>query len=91
MDVGQRPKGCASISPKLLAVSVLEPFGSPCLVQKNVLQYASTSLGLIDHVVVCGEKRYEDDRLDTLLNPTLIAEVLSDTTERFNMVNINIT
>ena len=37
-------------------------------------------------IIVCGEQRCEDDRLDTLLNPTLIAEVLSDTTERFNMV-----
>ena len=35
-----------------------------------------------DLVVVCGEQRFEDDQLDTLLNPTLIVEVLSETTER---------
>ncbi len=34
-----------------------------------------------DIVVVCGEPQFEDDELDTLLNPTLIIEVLSPTTE----------
>ena len=39
-----------------------------------------------DLVVVCGEQRFEDDQLDTLLNPTLIVEVLSETTERYDRV-----
>lgn len=34
-----------------------------------------------DVVVVCGEPQFEDAELDTLLNPTLLIEVLSDTTE----------
>ncbi len=34
-----------------------------------------------DVVVACGEPRYEDAELDTLLNPTLIVEVLSPSTE----------
>lgn len=34
-----------------------------------------------DVVAVSGEPRFEDDEFDTLLNPTLIAEVLSDSTE----------
>lgn len=34
-----------------------------------------------DVVVVLGEPRFEDAELDTLLNPTLIAEVLSPSTE----------
>lgn len=34
-----------------------------------------------DIVVVCGEPRFEDDELDTLLNPTLIIEILSPSTE----------
>jgi len=33
-----------------------------------------------DIVVVCGEPQFEDAELDTLLNPTLIVEVLSDST-----------
>lgn len=39
-----------------------------------------------DLVVVCGEQRFEDDLLDTLLNPTLIVEVLSEATERYDRV-----
>jgi Uma2 family endonuclease len=34
-----------------------------------------------DVVIVCGDPRFEDAELDTLLNPTLIVEVLSETTE----------
>jgi Uma2 family endonuclease len=37
-----------------------------------------------DVVVVCGEPEFEDDYLDTLLNPTLIVEVLSESTERYD-------
>ena len=34
-----------------------------------------------DVVVACGEPRFEDGEVDTLLNPTLIVEVLSPSTE----------
>ena len=34
-----------------------------------------------DIVVVCGERRFADERRDVLLNPTAIMEVLSPTTE----------
>ena len=34
-----------------------------------------------DILIVCGEPRFADDQKDTLLNPTLIAEVLSSSTE----------
>jgi Uma2 family endonuclease len=34
-----------------------------------------------DVVVVCGEPQFEDEVVDTLLNPTLIVEVLSPSTE----------
>lgn len=33
-----------------------------------------------DVVAVCGEAEFEDDELDTLLNPILVIEVLSDST-----------
>lgn len=39
-----------------------------------------------DLLVVCGEQLFEDDQLDTLLNPTLLIEVLSDSTERYDRV-----
>jgi Uma2 family endonuclease len=37
-----------------------------------------------DVVVVCGEPRFHDEEADTLLNPTLIIEVLSKSTSRFD-------
>ena len=37
-----------------------------------------------DVVVVCGEPRAEDDTFDTLLNPVVIAEVLSPSTEGYD-------
>ena len=37
-----------------------------------------------DVVVVCGEPRFDDSELDTLLNPTLIVEVLSKSTEDYD-------
>ena len=37
-----------------------------------------------DVVVVCGEPRAEDDTFDTLLNPTLIVEILSPSTETYD-------
>jgi len=37
-----------------------------------------------DLVVVCGEPEFQDDTFDTLLNPILIIEVLSDTTETYD-------
>lgn len=37
-----------------------------------------------DVFVVCGERRFLDERRDTLLNPTLIVEVLSPSTEAYD-------
>src|SRR5438045_3397062 len=54
--------------------------GRPCTVTQSDLRVAISSDGLYtypDLVVVCGERRYIDNTLDTLLNPTLIIEVLS--------------
>ena len=34
-----------------------------------------------DVIVVCGEPAFEDEHVDTLLNPTLLIEVLSESTE----------
>lgn len=37
-----------------------------------------------DVIVVCGEPNFEDEYIDTLLNPTLIVEVLSESTESYD-------
>jgi len=37
-----------------------------------------------DVLVVCGKEEYLDDRFDTLLNPTILFEVLSPSTENYD-------
>ena len=37
-----------------------------------------------DVLIVCGDRRYHDEHRDVLLNPTVIVEVLSPTTEAFD-------
>ncbi len=37
-----------------------------------------------DLVVVCGERKYLDEHQDVLVNPTVIIEVLSNSTEKFD-------
>lgn len=59
----------------------------PCrvLVSDQRVLVSETSLYTYpDVVVVCGQPQFLDDRRDTLLNPTLLAEVLSPSTERYD-------
>jgi len=35
-------------------------------------------------MVVCGERKFADEKMDTLLNPDVIIEVLSDSTESYD-------
>jgi Uma2 family endonuclease len=37
-----------------------------------------------DLMALCGEPLFDDDQRDTLLNPRVIVEVLSDGTERYD-------
>ncbi|MGZ5437628.1 MAG: Uma2 family endonuclease [Pyrinomonadaceae bacterium] len=39
-----------------------------------------------DVAVVCGDPQFEDEYDDTLLNPTLLVEVLSQSTERYDRI-----
>lgn len=58
---------------------------SPCRVYSGYLRVrASDSYVYPDAVVVCGEPTLEDSYRDTLLNPTLIVEVLSPSTESYD-------
>lgn len=45
---------------------------------------AANSYTYPDVVVVCGDASFEDDELDTLLNPTVLVEVLSPSTEQYD-------
>lgn len=56
-----------------------------CNVYPSDMRLKVSSSGLYtypDVMVVCGEEEFDDDEEDTLLNPTLIVEVLSKSTER---------
>src|SRR5262249_25490983 len=56
----------------------------PCETYGSDLRVKVSARGMYtypDLVVVCGEQQFEDDRVDTLLNPTVIIEVLSPSTE----------
>ncbi len=59
----------------------------PCEIYANDMRVLIPATGLYtypDIVVVCNEPQFEDAELDTLLNPTLIIEVLSDSTEKYD-------
>jgi len=59
----------------------------PCEVHVNDLRVRIPSGRLYtypDVVVACGEPHFEDDQLDTLLDPVLIAEVLPPSTEAYD-------
>jgi Uma2 family endonuclease len=61
--------------------------GRPCEPYTDNMRVRTPSSGLFtypDVVVACGEPRFEDSELDTVLNPTLIAEVLSPSTEAYD-------
>lgn len=61
--------------------------GKPCELYPNDMRVRIPATGLYtypDVVVVCGEPRFEDAHVDTLLNPTLIIEVLSESTESYD-------
>jgi Uma2 family endonuclease len=56
----------------------------PCAVYISDMRVFISPTGLYtypDVVAVCGEPRFQDDEVDTLLNPTMIVEVLSRSTE----------
>ncbi len=59
----------------------------PCKVYPSDMRVKVSPTGLYtypDVVVVCGEARFEDAHMDTLLNPTVIIEVLSESTEAYD-------
>lgn len=59
--------------------------GTPCAVVPSDLKVKATSrLYYPDVTVVCGEPRFLDEAQDVLLNPTLIVEVLSESTKNFD-------
>ena len=64
--------------------------GGECTVHTNDMRVKATSTSSYfypDIVVVCDKPRFEDDTFDTLLNPIVIIEVLSPSTEDFDQID----
>lgn len=75
------------IVPQTSAQLVQQLRGRPCRVYSNDMRVRVSATGLYtypDLVVVCGDPRFLDEQRDTLLNPTLVVEVLSPTTEAYD-------
>ena len=61
--------------------------GTPCRAHSSDMKVRSTFAGLYsypDLSIVCGEQRFHDERRDVIVNPTVIVEVLSPSTEGFD-------
>ena len=59
----------------------------PCLVTTSDLRVCVAPQGFYaypDVVVVCNEPKYVDKKTDTLLNPVLVIEILSSSTEAYD-------
>ncbi len=59
----------------------------PCEVYPSDMRVLVSAIGLYtypDVVVACGEPQFADGAMDTLVNPTLLVEVLSPSTEAYD-------
>jgi Uma2 family endonuclease len=82
----------ASREHSLIASNLCREIGNrlvdrPCEVYVSDMRLLISATGLYtypDVVVACGEVEFEDSEVDTLLNPVLIVEVLSPSTERYD-------
>jgi len=76
-----------SIVANLMYIVVGQLRGRPCKAYSNDMRVRVSPTGLYtypDVVVVCGQAQFADDQKDTLLNPTLIVEVLSESTKDYD-------
>lgn len=82
----------ASWEHNLIAANVTGETGQqlkagPCRVVSGDMRVKVNATGLYtypDVIVVCEEPKFEDEVFDTLLNPRVLIEVLSDSTEKYD-------
>jgi Uma2 family endonuclease len=82
----------ASEAHNLIVGNVIRELGTqlkrrPCKVYPSDMRVKISATGLYtypDVVVVCGRAELEDERTDTLLNPVVLVEVLSRSTESYD-------
>jgi Uma2 family endonuclease len=63
--------------------------GRPCRAYVNDMRVKVRRTGMYtypDFVALCGQPEFEDSEVDTLLNPSIIIEVLSGSTEKYDRV-----
>jgi Uma2 family endonuclease len=81
----------ASVAHNLISVNVLTALrtqmrGRPCNVFSGDMRVKVSATGLYtypDVSALYGERQFEDDMFDTLLNPSVIIEILSPSTEAY--------
>ncbi len=86
------PIGGGSANHSLIASNFIREAGNalkdrPCAVFNSDLRVKICATGLYtypDVTIVCGEQEFDDDHRDTLINPTVIVEVLSESTEKYD-------
>ena len=84
----------ASRKHNLIAANIIVALGQqlrdkPCELYPSDMRVRVPATNLYtypDVVVACGEPKFEDDYFDTLLNPTLIVEVLSPSTASYDRI-----
>jgi Uma2 family endonuclease len=84
----------ASRRHSLIAANISRTLGNqlvdrPCELYVSEMRVKVSASGLYtypDVAVVCGEPKFEDGFLDTLQNPTLLIEILSKSTERYDRI-----
>lgn len=85
MSGGTQPHSL--IACNLISALASELKNSPCVVLNSDMRVKVQACGLYtypDVTVACGESRIEDELDDTLLNPTVIVEILSDSREAYD-------
>ena len=85
--MGGASRAHALIVTNLVATLAGQLRGRPCSVYSNDLRVKISRTGLYtypDVLIACGEQRFDDEHQDTLLNPVVIIEVLSPSTESYD-------
>lgn len=83
---GSNPEHSAITANVIIALGI-QLRGGQCQVFSSDLKVATEPTGLFaypDLSIVCGEPRFLDERRDVLINPTVLVEVLSPSTEAYD-------
>ena len=76
-----------SIVANIMYLLVGQLKGRPCKTYSNDMRLNVSPTGLYTYpaiIVVCGDMWFADEQRDTLLNPTVLIEVLSESTEAYD-------